>query len=113
MYADARRLAQILRNLLGNALTHTPPGGTIRLRGRSVGRDVEVTVEDSGPGIAAEHLPFLFERFYRTDASRTRSTGGAGLGLAIVKQLAAAQGGRVWVDSEPGRGSTFGFSLRT
>ena len=111
VHADARRLAQILRNLLGNALTHTPLEGTIRIRGRSAGQDVEITVEDTGPGIAAEHLPFLFERFYRTDASRTRSTGGAGLGLAIVKQLAAAHGGRVWVDSEPGRGSTFGFSL--
>jgi two-component system sensor histidine kinase BaeS len=109
--ADARRLGQILRNLLGNALTHTPPGGTIRVRGRSAGGEVAVTVEDTGPGIAPEHLPFLFERFYRTDASRSRATGGAGLGLAIVKQLAAAHGGRVWVESEVGRGSVFGFSL--
>jgi signal transduction histidine kinase len=111
VHADARRLAQILRNLLGNALIHTPPGGTIWLRGRRIGRQVEVTVEDTGPGIAAEHLPFLFERFYRTDPSRTRATGGAGLGLAIVKQLAAAHGGRVWAASEPGRGAVFGFSL--
>lgn len=109
--ADARRLAQILRNLLGNAITHTPPGGTIRVRGRTEGKEVEVTVEDTGPGISREHLPFLFERFYRTDASRSRATGGAGLGLAIVKQLAAAHGGRVWVESEEGRGSVFGFSL--
>jgi signal transduction histidine kinase len=111
VHADARRLAQILRNLLENAITHTPPGGMIRLQGRRQGREIEITVEDSGPGIAAEHLPFLFERFYRTDASRTRATGGAGLGLAIVKQLAAAHGGRVWAASEPGRGATFGFSL--
>jgi len=111
VHADARRLAQILRNLLENALTHTPPGGVIRLRGRATGRTVEVTVEDSGPGIAAEHLPFLFERFYRADPSRTRATGGAGLGLAIVKQLTAAHGGRVWAASEPGRGALFGFSL--
>jgi signal transduction histidine kinase len=109
--ADARRLAQILRNLIGNAITHTPPGGTIRVRGRRVDREVEVTVEDTGPGISREHLPFLFERFYRTDASRSRATGGAGLGLAIVKQLTAAHGGRVWVESEEGRGSVFGFSL--
>jgi signal transduction histidine kinase len=109
--ADARRLGQILRNLLGNAVTHTPPGGTIRVRGRSAGGEVAVTVEDTGPGIAPEHLPFLFERFYRTDASRSRATGGAGLGLAIVKQLAVAHGGRVWVESEVGRGSVFGFSL--
>jgi len=109
--ADARRLAQILRNLLGNAVTHAPPGGSIRVKARAADGNVEVTVEDSGPGISAEHLPFLFERFYRTDASRSRATGGAGLGLAIVKQLAAAHGGRVWVESEVGRGSVFGFSL--
>ena len=111
VHADARRLAQILRNLLENALTHTPPGGMIRLQGRLHGREIEITVEDSGPGVSAEHLPFLFERFYRTDASRTRATGGAGLGLAIVKQLAAAHGGRVWAASEPGHGALFGFSL--
>jgi signal transduction histidine kinase len=109
--ADARRLAQILRNLLGNAITHTPPGGTVRVRGRRVNREVEIAVEDTGPGISRKHLPFLFERFYRADASRSRATGGAGLGLAIVKQLAVAHGGRVWVESEEGRGSVFGFSL--
>ena len=108
---DARRLAQILRNLLGNAVTHTPSGGAIRVAARAADGKVEVTVADSGPGIAAAHLPFLFERFYRTDASRSRATGGAGLGLAIVKQLAAAHGGRVWVESAVGRGSVFGFGL--
>jgi signal transduction histidine kinase len=109
--ADARRVAQILRNLLGNAVTHTPPGGRIRLSAAAAAGEVRVTVDDTGPGIPAEHLPYLFERFYRTDASRTRATGGAGLGLAIVKQLAAAHGGRVWVESEAGRGAAFGFSL--
>jgi signal transduction histidine kinase len=114
--ADARRLAQILRNLLGNAVTHTPPGGLVRVTaGVTADPDekVEVRVADSGPGIPTEHLPFLFERFYRTDASRSRDTGGAGLGLAIVKQLAAAHGGRVWVESAVGRGTVFGFSLPT
>jgi signal transduction histidine kinase len=111
--ADSRRVAQILRNLLGNAVTHTPPGGAVRVRARAAGSGVEVTVEDTGPGIPPEHLPFLFERFYRADASRSRETGGAGLGLAIVKQLAAAHGGRVWVESEVGRGAVFGFSLPT
>jgi signal transduction histidine kinase len=108
---DARRIAQILRNLLGNALTHTPPGGRIRVRARPAGGEVAVEVEDSGAGIPARHLPYLFDRFYRTDASRSRATGGAGLGLAIVQQLATAHGGRVWVESEAGKGSTFGFSL--
>jgi signal transduction histidine kinase len=108
---DARRLAQILRNLLGNAVTHTPSGGHVRVAAQAVGDAVEVTIADTGPGIPAAHLPFLFERFYRTDASRSRATGGAGLGLAIVKQLAAAHGGRVWVESEVGQGSVFGFSL--
>jgi signal transduction histidine kinase len=109
--ADARRLGQVLRNLLGNAITHTPPGGTIRVRARAAEREVEVTVEDTGPGIPREHLPFLFERFYRADPSRSRRTGGAGLGLAIVKQLVEAHGGRVWVESQVGRGAAFGFSL--
>jgi signal transduction histidine kinase len=111
VFADSRRLAQILRNLLGNAVTHTPPGGLIRVAVQDCGQEVEVRVADSGPGIPAEHLPFLFERFYRTDASRSRETGGAGLGLAIVQQLAVAHGGRVWVESAGGRGSVFAFSL--
>ena len=109
--ADARRVGQILRNLLGNAATHTPPGGLVRVSAWGEAGEVRTTVADTGPGIPPEHLPFLFERFYRTDASRARATGGAGLGLAIVKQLAEAHGGRVWVESEPGRGAVFGFSL--
>ncbi|MBV8203006.1 MAG: HAMP domain-containing protein [Acidobacteria bacterium] len=108
---DSRRVGQILRNLLTNAMTHTPPAGKVHVRARLDGSEVIVEVEDSGSGIPAEHLPFLFDRFYRADSSRSRATGGAGLGLAIVKQLAAAQGGRVWVHSEVGKGSTFGFSL--
>jgi signal transduction histidine kinase len=111
VFADSRRLAQILRNLLGNAITHTPPGGLIQVAVQDCGQEIEVRVADSGPGIPAEHLPFLFERFYRTDASRSRETGGAGLGLAIVQQLAVAHGGRVWVESAGGRGSVFAFSL--
>jgi signal transduction histidine kinase len=108
---DPGRIAQILRNLLANAMTHTPPAGNVRVSTRLQGGEVVVEVEDSGAGIAADHLPYLFDRFYRTDSSRSRATGGAGLGLASVKQLATAHGGRVWVHSELGKGSTFGFSL--
>jgi signal transduction histidine kinase len=106
--ADPERAGQVLRNLLANAITHAPAQGRIEIGALKTGAEVEVTVIDSGPGIAPEHLPFVFERFYRADDSRTRSTGGAGLGLAIVKQLVEAQGGRVWVKSERGKGSCFG-----
>jgi signal transduction histidine kinase len=70
-----------------------------------------VSVRDQGPGIAPEHLPRIFDRFYRADASRSRTTGGAGLGLAIVRQLARAQGGDARVESEPGKGASFFFTL--
>jgi len=109
--ADAHRVAQVLRNLLNNALDFTPSGGQITIAARCEGAFVRTEVRDSGPGIAPEHLPFVFERFYRADKSRVRTTGGAGLGLAIVKQLVEAQGGRVWATSVLGAGSTFGFAL--
>jgi len=111
--ADSERVAQVLRNLIANAITHTPTQGRVEIRARVINGDgeVSITVTDTGPGIAPEHLPFVFERFYRADDSRARSTGGAGLGLAIVKQLVEAQGGRVWVKSEPGKGSVFGVDL--
>lgn len=109
--ADAARLGQVFRNLLTNALTHTPPGGEVRVRARRAGAEVEVEVSDTGRGIESEALPFVFERFYRADPSRARGTGGAGLGLAIVKQLVAAHGGRVRAESQPGRGAAFYFTL--
>ena len=129
---DAQRVGQVLRNLLDNALTHTPPGGQIEIaaravhpepggalgadasppsRGRSSGEWVEVSVRDTGAGIAAEDLPYVFERFYRADKSRSRVTGGAGLGLAIARQLVEAHGGRIWVESVEGEGSTFTLTL--
>ncbi|MBV8762337.1 MAG: HAMP domain-containing protein [Deltaproteobacteria bacterium] len=112
--ADPRRLAQVTRNLLDNALAHTPPAGTIRIAlPRPAGDEVEVRVTDTGEGIAAEHLANVFERFYRVDPSRARATGGAGLGLSIAKQLVEAQGGRIWVESVVGRGASFVFTLRT
>jgi signal transduction histidine kinase len=161
--ADPARVGQVLRNLLNNALTHTPPGGHIvvtattiqqqltpdldkdKETGRQGDREtrrqgdkatrrqgdshhtslpvaqspsrpvaqsvVAVSVRDSGSGIAAEHLPNIFERFYRVDRSRSRATGGAGLGLAIVRQLVQAHGGCVWAESPPGAGAVFTFTL--
>lgn len=109
--ADPHRVGQVLRNLFNNALEFTPHGGQVTLTARLDGSWVYIEVGDSGPGIAPEHLPFVFERFYRADPSRARATGGAGLGLAIVKQLVEAHGGRVWVKSAPGTGSWFGFTL--
>jgi len=109
--ADRERIAQVLRNLLANALTHTPDAGAIRISGRASGGRVELEVADSGGGIEAEHLPHVFDRFYRSDPSRARTTGGAGLGLAIVKQLVEAHGGQVSVSSPSGAGARFTFTL--
>jgi two-component system sensor histidine kinase BaeS len=108
---DPRRIGQVLRNLLENALTHTPPGGEIAVAARISDRWVEVSVRDTGSGIAAEDLPYVFERFYRSDRSRSRATGGAGLGLAIARQLVEAHGGDIWVESTPDEGSKFWFTL--
>jgi signal transduction histidine kinase len=101
----------VLRNLINNALDYTPAGGRVCTQAKVDGAFVRVAVKDTGPGIEPENLPYLFERFYRPDPSRTRFTGGSGLGLAIVKQLVEAQGGQVGVESQPGTGSTFYFTL--
>jgi signal transduction histidine kinase len=111
IYADAERVGQMLRNLLANAVAHTPRGGSVSVRARAAGEQVEIVVADTGAGIEREHLPNVFERFYRVDGSRARATGGAGLGLAIVKQLAEAHGGGVRVESEVGGGSSFFVTL--
>jgi signal transduction histidine kinase len=109
--ADAGRVAQVLQNLVHNAMTHTPAGGQITVTATSDAMQILTSVRDTGIGIAPEHLPHVFDRFYRVDQSRTRATGGAGLGLTIVKQLVEAHGGRVWAESTPGLGSTFSFTL--
>ena len=111
LLADPARIGQVLGNLLANALTHTPEGGSIVVAaGESDGR-VVFSVGDSGPGIEARHLPHVFERFYRADPSRARATGGAGLGLAIVKGIVEAHGGSVEALSPPGGGALLRFSL--
>lgn len=109
--ADSGRVAQVLRNLLANALRHTPEGGTITLAAQPQEKFVRVTVRDTGEGIASADIPHIFERFYRADKSRARGTGGTGLGLAIAKAWIEAMGGQIGVESELGRGSTFWFTL--
>ncbi len=108
---DSQRIGQVLGNLLSNALTHTPSGGKVVIAARARQSDVELRVSDTGEGISPEHLPYVFERFYRADKSRSRVTGGAGLGLAIARQLVEAHGGWIKVESEVGRGTQFTFTL--
>lgn len=111
VWADEERALQVLANLLTNALRHTPPGGEVCLGAFRQGEAVAFQVEDTGPGIPPEHLPHIFERFYRVDKARDRERGGSGLGLAIVKAILEAHGGEVWVESQVGKGTTFSFSL--
>lgn len=110
--ADPERLAQVLHNLLSNALRHTPAGGRITLRaGAGSNGSVRLEVEDTGTGIAPEDLPHVFERFYRADRGRTRDRGGSGLGLTIAHELVRLQGGAMGVESAPGQGARFWFTL--
>lgn len=113
---DAKRIEQVIGNLLSNAIRHSPQNGQITVSLKTGDdptgkKSLVVSVTDSGEGIPAENLPYIFERFYRVETSRSRSEGGAGLGLAIVKQMIQAHGGLVWVESQVGHGSTFFFSL--
>jgi two-component system phosphate regulon sensor histidine kinase PhoR len=108
---NAPLLEQAVGNLIDNALKYSPAGSVVTVGGGVDGDRVRITVADEGPGIAAEHLPRLFERFYRVDKARSRQMGGTGLGLAIVKHIAQAHGGRAEVASEVGRGSTFTITL--
>ncbi|HEY6807186.1 MAG TPA: ATP-binding protein [Gemmatimonadales bacterium] len=109
--ADPEALRQIFSNLFDNALRHTPAGGRITVTAAQVPEGIAVAVADTGSGIPAEHLPRIFERFYRADPGRARDQGGTGLGLAIVKHLVEAQGGRVEAESAPRQGATIRFVL--
>ncbi len=104
---DPARTGQILGVLLDNALAHTPPESSIIVAARTRDNRIETVVRDTGPGIPPEHLPRIFERFYRVDKARSKATGGTGLGLSIVRHIAQNHGGRVTVQSTPGEGSTF------
>jgi signal transduction histidine kinase len=109
--ADAGRLEQVLMNLLGNALKFTPRGGRIRVDVWEEGDDVRLAVSDSGPGIPAAEMPLLFEKFSQTSTGKSARGPGSGLGLVICRHLIEAHGGRIWAESEPGRGARFVFRL--
>jgi len=107
-------ISRVLQNLLDNAIQHTSEGGEVRVEVEDRNGAVEVSVQDNGEGIPAEHLPHVFERFYRAEKSRSREgmqTGGVGLGLAIAKELVEAHGGRIWVESAPAQGTRITFAL--
>ncbi|OGO37668.1 MAG: hypothetical protein A2147_07990 [Chloroflexi bacterium RBG_16_57_8] len=108
---DLQRIKQVLHNLLDNAIAHTSAGGNITVAARPEANWVEISVADTGEGIASAELPNIFERFYRVDKSRSRATGGHGLGLTIAKRLVEAHGGKIEAHSEPGEGSRFSFTV--
>jgi signal transduction histidine kinase len=108
---DSHRIRQVLNNLLENAVAHTPREGQISVTARQRGNRIYISVADTGEGIPAEDIPYIFERFYRVDKSRSRATGGSGLGLTIARRLVEAHGGAIEVQSQVGRGSVFTFNI--
>jgi signal transduction histidine kinase len=111
VFADRTRVSQVLSNLLDNAIFHSPAGGVVTISAQEIEDAVRVSVADAGPGISPDDQELLFDRFYRTDPSRARSTGGTGLGLTIAKQLVEAHRGTIGVESKLGQGSRFFFEL--
>jgi len=110
--ADAHRLEQVLANLVDNAIKYGRAQGSVTVGGRTTDDGkIELSVQDDGPGIPAESLDRVFERFYRVDKARSREQGGTGLGLSIVKHIIQNHGGKVWVKSDLGKGTTFFFTL--
>jgi len=112
VYADKDRILQVLTNLLGNALQYTPTGGSVAVTAASVKSEIVISITDTGIGISPDHLSLIFKRFYRTDKSRARVSGGSGIGLTIAQALIKAHRGRIWAESAgEGKGSTFHFTL--
>jgi signal transduction histidine kinase len=109
-YADERRIRQVLLNLVGNAIKFTD-AGKVEIRVTRATDQFQIAVADTGPGIDAEHQQRIFEEFQQVDSSPTKTKGGTGLGLAIAKRIVELHGGRIWVESAAGKGSTFYFSL--
>ena len=109
--ADPDSISQVFGNLIENSLKYAAEGKRICVGARALESEAEFVIQDFGPGIASEHLDRIFERFYRVDKARSRESGGTGLGLAIVKHIVEVHGGRVWVESELGRGAAFHFTL--
>jgi histidine kinase len=109
---DKDRILQVLTNLIGNALQYTPPGGKVTISVAKAKGEIVFSISDTGIGISPDHLPYIFSRFYRTDKSRARASGGSGIGLTIAQALVKAHHGRIWVESRgEGKGSTFYFTI--
>lgn len=111
VFGDEERLTQVMSNLLGNAVKYTPGGGSVTVRGKSEPEQIVVSVTDDGPGIPTGDLPHVFERFYRGESDAAKRAQGTGLGLFLARAVIQAHGGRIWVESAPGRGAAFYFSL--
>ncbi len=108
---DAQRMVEVLANILDNAIRYTPEGGHIAMSAAISGNMVEIRVRDSGPGVAPDELDKIFERFYRTESSRSRDNGGSGLGFAIARSIVERHNGRIWAESQPGQGLTVAIRL--